>query len=125
MESGPVKKVVVVVVNKTVPDPEEFLEALFLWSVVAMRSQVPLAKERGPVSCPFQDLRHGDLLQSHIDSLGRIHVSLGPMVHTAALGMPPRHQSGTGRTANGVGISLGKAYPRSGKLVDIGSLQVI
>ena len=47
------------------------------------------------------------------------------MVYSTALRMTTGDQSGPGRTANRMRIGLGKAYPRLGKLINIGGQQVI
>ena len=70
MKAHTVKKVVVKVVNETVPNPKEFIKSLLLRAVFPMCPKVPFTKKGCLVSCPLQDLRHGELVQSHIDSLG-------------------------------------------------------
>ena len=106
MKPSAVQEVMVVVIDETVANSKKLIEALLFWTIVTMRTKVPLAIQCRTIACSLQSLSQSHFLQGHIDPLGSVHVSLSPMMHTTALRVTPRQQRCPGRTAYCVCIRL-------------------
>jgi len=65
MKTGAVQEVVVIVINESITNPEEFIEALLLGAVIAVRAQMPFAEQGRAVPCRFQCFGQGHFLQGH------------------------------------------------------------
>ena len=126
MEPVALQKEVRVVVDEPAPYAEELVESLASGAVVWMSPQVPLAEECGAVTARLHGLGQGDFRESHVDSLlGGPPIALHPFIHSAALGVSAGQQGGSGRAAEGVGVSLGESCAGGGQLVEVGGDQVL
>ena len=92
MKPCAVKKVVVVIVDEPVAYAEEFIEALFLRTVITMSTKMPFTEERSTVTGLFKHLSQRHLLERHIYAFGRIHITLRPVHHTTTLWMATGQQ---------------------------------
>ena len=125
VKTGSVEEVVVVVVDESVANAEKFVEALLLRAIVAMRTEMPFAKERCSVTVFLQSFGQRDFIERHVDALGTIHVTLRPVIDAASLRVTPGEQGSPCWTAHGMGIGLGEAHPGGRQFVDGGSAQVL
>ena len=123
VKAVPVQEKVSVVVDETVADAEELIEALALWTDVFVGSQMPFAVERRLVAGIAESFGECDFLKGHERALGG-HVPLAPRIHAAPLRMPPGHQSSPRRTADGVSVGGCKSHAVSGETVDVRSVQI-
>ena len=119
-----VQLVVDVVVDETVADAEELVEALLGRSVVAVGSQMPLSEEPRAIAGFRKSLGDRDLAAEHVQLLGAAHLTLHPRVHVRPLGIPTRHEHGSCGAANGVCVSLREAHAVSSNSVNRRRVQV-
>ena len=124
MKSATVQEIVVVVVNETVSNTEELVEALFLWPEITMGAKVPLTVERGAIAGRLQRLGQRHLSKGHVDTIRSHHVALRPVMYPTPLRMPTRHQRRPRRATHRVRIGLREPHSRGRKSVDIGRLEV-
>ena len=118
-----VKEEVRVVVDETVADAKELIEALALRADVLVGSQVPLAVESGLVAGFSQSLCQSDFFEGHECALGS-HVPLAPGIYATPLRMPPGHQCRPRRAADRVSVRCLKPHPVHCQAVYVRRVQI-
>ncbi|MBA7694807.1 hypothetical protein ES703_103420 [subsurface metagenome] len=80
VKTGAVQLIVDEVVDESVTDAEELVEALLGRPVIRMRAQMPLSEEPCTIAGCLKDLGDSDLAPEHVPSHGTIHLPLHPRV---------------------------------------------
>ena len=91
MESGPMKKVVVVIVYETISDSKELIKSLFFWAIITMCTQVPFPEKGRFISRWFKSFCESNFFKCHVNSFGSIHVALCPVPYASTLRVSSCH----------------------------------
>ena len=87
MKTGAVQEIVVIVVDESVTDTKEFVEALLLGAIVAVSAEMPFSVQCRSIPRRLKRFGKRHLFQCHVDPFGGVHITLRPIIDTAPLWM--------------------------------------